>query len=210
MTMFLRLVTAIAIACFATGAWAQDNCPYSQAYQHLRSTLDGLSTKDAAKALQAFAARNLSPLSCEATSLDEALDEREKLLVTLTSIGGSERPAQAIFRCYVFNAKTAQCQSPMEDGTAHANLKETSVLPQIEKNAFFEIKSQLSSAKPHAVYLATLAQTLDGKPLKRLPARGAIKGSALVPNTVLIAIYKSDRSTGSSLYPPYRKAVWYF
>ncbi len=201
------LLSVLALASTAGNALAQDNCAFSPAFQQVRGSLGSLSTIAATKALQSFAEKPQSPELCEATALDEALGEREKQLVTLVDEAGNGSPAHAVFRCNVFIAKTAQCQSPNEDGTAHPNLAGALVPLKIEKTRIFEVKSELPDAKLHAIYLTTLAKALDGKQATRLTARSRIKGSALAPTTVLIAIYKTQ---GANKAWAYRKAVWYF
>jgi hypothetical protein len=204
--MVLRLVgTVVTFICLAANVSAQDNCPYSLEFKSLRGTLTAFSTLEAVNRLQVFAEKNKSPEHCEAVAIDQALGERERLLIKLSSKGSKESPAHVVFRCDVFNSKTAQCQSPMEDGTAHPNLNEKVIVPlPIQKSGAFEIVSQLPDAKLYAVYLTTLSHALDGKPAKPLSVRSGVKWSTVSPSTVLIAIYKTNAPWA------YRKAVWYF
>ncbi len=192
----------------ATAAWSQDQCNFSPAFQQVRGALGGASPLDAAKALQALAIKPQSPDLCEAAAVDDALGEYEKRLVTLVSKSGSENPAHAVFRCNIFNSKSALCQSPNEDGTAHPNLTGRLAPLKIKSTDTFNIKSELPDARLYAVYITTLSRALDGKPAKRLTPRTGIKASALTPATVLIAIYKTQGATRSAW--AYRKAVWYF
>jgi hypothetical protein len=201
------LTASFAFVCVNPSAWAQDNCSYSLAFQQIRGTLGGLSALAATKALQAFAAKPQSAELCEATALDDALGEKEKQLVTLVNQYGSASPAQAVFRCNVLNAKTAQCQSPYEDGTTHPNLAEPFVPLKMDSKGKFDIRSQLPEAQLYAVYLTTLNKALNGKPAKQLATHRSIQGAALAPNTVLIAIYKTR---GANKTWAYHKAVWYF
>ena len=191
-----------------TNVWSQDGCAYSAAFQQVRSTLGGLSTIDATRALQAFAVKPQSPDLCEAAALDDALGEREKLLVTLIDKSGGENHAHGVSRCNLFNARTALCQSPNEDGTAHPNLTGTLTPLKIASIGSFDVKSQLPDAKLYALYITTLSNALDGKPTKRLTTSGRIKASALGPATVLIAIYKTQGTKNHAW--AYRKAVSYF
>jgi hypothetical protein len=203
---FTRAVVFIAMGTATLGANAQDNCPYSQEFQNLRAKLSGQSLTDATSALRAFAVKNQSPETCEAMAIDQELEKREKLLIKLISTGGSKSnmPAHAVFRCDVFNSKTAQCQSPSEDGTANPNSKEKFSPLLLEKTGSFEIKSQLPNAKLHGIYITTIGKAVDGKPAKKLPIRKSIQWSSLPPSTVLIAIYKTKDAWA------YRKVVWYF
>ncbi len=202
------IATSLAFACMMSSAWSQDGCAYSAAFQQVRSTLGSMSTLDATKALQAFAVKPQSPDLCEAAALDDALGEREKLLVTLVDKSGSENSAHVVFRCNIFTARTALCQSPNEDGTAHPNLTGTLAPLKVKGNDTFDIKSQLPDAKLYAVYVTTLSNALNGKPAKRLTNHGGIKASTLTPATVLIAIYKTQGAKNKTW--AYRKAVWYF
>lgn len=153
--LFAVIASFLLVAGVASSARAQDGCAYSAAFQQVRSTLDGLSPLDAIKALQALADTQQSPDVCEASALDDALGERERLLVLLVNKNGSEHPAHAVFRCHSFNAKTALCQSANEDGTAHPNLSGTLAPLTAESVGTFDIKSQLPDAKLYAVYLTT-------------------------------------------------------
>jgi hypothetical protein len=202
------IVTFWVVAGVASSAWSQDDCKFSPAFQQVRSTLDGLSPLDATKALQALSIKSQSPELCEAAALDDALGEREKLLVALVGKNGNENAAQMVFRCNIFNAKTASCQSPNEDGTAHPNLTGTLTSVNVKSTDTFDIKSRLPDAKLYAVYLTTLSRALDGKPAKRLSAPNGINAKSLTPATVLIAIYKTQGARSSAW--AYQKAVWYF
>lgn len=203
-----RLIIFLAVTAVATSAWAQDRCNFSPAFEQVRSALGGMSPLAATKALHAFAIKPQSPDLCEANALDEALGEREKQLALLASKRGGTINAYAVSRCNVFNAKTAQCQSPNEDGTAHPNLSGGFAPLKVDPADTFDLTSQLPHAKLHAVYLTTLSNALDGKPAKRLATRSSIKAAALAPATVLIAIYKTPGGNVSAW--AYRKAVWYF
>ena len=205
--LFAIIASFLLVAGVASGARAQDGCAYSAAFQQVRSTLDGLSPLDATKALQALAATQQSPDVCEASALDDALGERERLLVLLVNKNGSEHPAHAVFRCNSFNAKTALCQSPNEDGTAHPNLSGTLAPLKLDGVGTFDIASKLPAAKLYAVYVTTLSKAVDGKPAKRLTPHSGIKAATLAPATVLIAIYKTQGGKSSAW--AYRKAVWY-
>lgn len=204
----ILLVGAGVGAGVVTNVWSQDGCAYSAAFQQVRSSLGGLSPLEATKALQAFAIKPQNPELCEATALDDALGEREKLLVTLIDKSGGENHAHGVSRCNLFNARTALCQSPNEDGTAHPNLTATLAPLKLASTGSFDVRSQLPNAKLYALYITTLSHALNGKPAKRLPTRGSIKASVLAPTTVLIAIYKTQGTQKSAW--AYRKAVWYF
>jgi hypothetical protein len=175
-TVVRFVATLITCVIMTACASAQHGCTYSPEFTDLRSTLAMLSTLEAAKKLQAFAAKNKNPSNCEAMAIDQALGEQERLLVKLATKGGNESPAHVVFRCNVFNPKTAQCQSPLEDGTAHPNLDGKTMAPlSIEKSGAFEIVSQLPDARLHAVYITPLGHALDGKPAKPLDIQRGVK-----------------------------------
>lgn len=193
---------AVVLACSAAHVFAQDTCPYLPAFKVLRNKLDSMSPLQAAKALQSYAANNNNPENCEYMELDRNLAARESMLVKMVS-GGRDTPAQVVFRCNDFNPKTAQCQSPLEDGTVHAMpVGKPSVQPQ--SGAAYRIASQLPAATLHAIYRTSQSDALDGRPAARLGMHSQGKWSAMPPSTVLIAIYKTKGPWA------YRKVVWYF
>jgi hypothetical protein len=197
---------AVVLACNAAGVFAQDVCPYLPAFKALRGQLDNMSALDAAKALQAYASNNDNPENCEYMELDRALAARERKLVKLVS-GGRDTPAHAVFRCNEFNPKTAQCQSPLEDGTAQ--LGESGVTPAAapKPGASYDIISLLPSATLHAVYRTSLSDALNGRAAKKVGIHSRGKWYSMPPSTVLIAIYKTKAIKGPWAY---RKVVWYF
>lgn len=186
------IATFMAVAGVAVGAWAQDGYAYSAAFQQVRSTLGGLSPLKATKALRAFADTPQSPDLCETAALDNALGEREKLLVVLVGKNGKKTLRTWSFAAIVERKKTARCQSPNEDGTAHPNLSGTLTPLKAESAGTFAIKSQLPDAKLYAVYLTTLRKALVGKPAKRLAPHISVNAKALTPATVLIAADKTQ------------------
>lgn len=190
--MFCSFAIALVTASCSISAWSPDSCNFSPAFKQLRGTLSGVSPLAATKALHAFAARPQRPEFCEAAALDDALGEREKLLLALTGTRSGEWPARTVFRRNSFNAKTALRQSPSEDGTAHPNATVMLTPVTVTNTDTFAIKSQLPDGKLYALYLTTLSRASDGKPAKRLPTKSGSKGKLLAPGTVLIAIYEAQ------------------
>lgn len=201
--MSARTFLVILVACAATAATAQDTCPYLPEFKVLRPKLDAMPLADAVAALQSYVAEHDSPNACEYFEIDRLLSDRETKLVKLV-FGGKELPAQLVFRCDRFNPKTAQCQSPMEDGTAQ--YADVGVVPTTVLNGrtAFEVVSNLPGAHLQALYRTSISNALDGRPAKRLGNVPLGKWRASHEISVLIAIY---RTTGPWAY---RKAVWYF
>lgn len=203
---------AVVLACTVANVFAQDICPYLPAFKALRNRLDSMSALDAAKALQAYASNSDNPENCEYMELDRALAARERTLVKLVS-GGRDTPAHAVSRCNEFNLKTAQCQSPLEDGTAQVS--ESGVTPAAapKPGAGYEIVSQLPGATLYAVYRTSLSDALNGRAAKKVGIHSRGKWYTVPSSTVLIAIYKTNKTnkTNKAKGPwAYRKVVWYF
>ncbi len=201
---FSQAIFFVVSCALALYARAQDDCPYSLEFQTIKAKLDTLSPIEAAQVLRGFASKNQSTQTCEAIAINQSLEKQEKQLITLLHPDKTSTPAHAVFRCNVFNSKTTQCQSPMEDTTVHAN--QANVIAPLLKTqtGAFHIESHLAGTTLHSVYVTTINKALDGKPAKRLRGKNNIKGSSLVPSTVLIVIYQTSDSWA------YRKAVWYF
>ena len=194
---------AIAALLCATTVFAQDDCPYLPAFKTLRQQLDTMSPIDAVAALQKYAGENDNSSACESFEIDRLLGERETKLIKL-AIGGKEIPAQVVFRCKRFDSKTAQCQSPMEDGTTQFAAVGITAMPVPMEGLKFQVVSKLPNAKLIGIYRTSMASALDGKPAKHLGNGPAGKWQSTYKTSALMAIYKTAGPWA------YRKAVWYF
>lgn len=202
-TQNLPLVLALLMVCSSASALAQEKCHYQPAFATLQQQLPTMPAPEASKALQKYFVEHENAQACELTQIERLLDGKEIELIKLSS-GNTTLKPHSFFHCNQFNPKTAQCQSPMEDGTAHPMQANLAFKPLPTPAATMRLTSDLPGAKLIGIYQTTLAAALDGKPAKPLPLGDTIKWKAGRSGGVLIAIYKT---TGPWAY---RKSVWYF
>ncbi|WP_338846087.1 hypothetical protein V8J88_20340 [Massilia sp. W12] len=206
MRKFLSICLALAslgLSCAPPLAQAQAQCAYQPAFKTLQQQLPSLSSAQSIQALQQFYAANENAQPCEVARIEQLLDDQETALIRL-HMGSVARKPQRLLRCNQFTAKTAQCQSPYEDNTAHPLQNNLRFTPWPAPPHVLRLQVDLPQAKLIGVYQTTLAAALDGKPAKRLGAATQIKLREAEKNLVLIAIYKTPGPWA------YRKLVWYF
>lgn len=194
---------SLPLACLTPAAMAQTQCSYQATFLSLQQQLPSLPTAQGILALQRFYAENENAQFCELARIEELLDSKEAALVSLRQ-GSAELKPQHLMRCNLFNGKTAQCQSPYEDLTAHPRQNNLNFKPWPVPTQALRLKVDLPQAKLLAVYHTTLAAALDGKPAKRLSTSPQFNWQGKSKNEVLIAIYKTPGPWA------YRKLVWYF
>lgn len=196
-------ILILALTCIGTPASAQDQCRYLPEFTTLQQQLPGMSTIAAVLALQKHVLEHENPQACELTEVERLLALQEAKLIELT-IGAMTLAPQNIFRCNEFNPKSAQCRSPMEDGTAHPMLANLKFKPYPQPVLPGALQSALPNAKLIGLYQTTLAAALDGKSARKLAKGKPIRLKPEADGTVLIAIYQTSGPWA------YRKAVWYF
>lgn len=162
-----------------------------------------MSESNAVAALQKYVATHDNPEGCELTEIDRLLGEKERSLINL-ELKEAKIPAQIVFRCNRFDPRTAQCQSPMEDGTAHGIATGISPKPFPSAGSAFRVTSKLPAAKLVGLYRIALSDALDSKTASRLGSSNTGKWQPTRTTSALIAIYKTKGPWA------YRKAVWYF
>lgn len=201
MQTLLRHLPLILAFC-TSNAFAQVACPHPPAFSALQKQLPSLTTQQAATALQNYVTHHTSPEVCELIEVENLLRSKEIELITLHS-GATQLQPDNVYRCNVFTPKTAQCQSPLEDGTAHPLQTNLQFKPRLTPTMPLHLKTALANAKLLGIYHTTLAAALDGKAAKRLPTSETVNWQAR-PNSIIIAIYRTPGPW------QYRKAVWYF
>ena len=200
---YVFLFLALSIGSGPTLALDQDACPFLPAFKKLAAQLDSMPAQAAVLALEKYAVENDNPEGCELFEVNKLLAEREQKLIHLT-INGKSIPPQMVFRCNQFNKTTSQCQSPMEDTTAHmvSNGINPAAMPMAGTG--YQIESALPNANLISVYQMTLGDISRGKRGKRVVDKANGRWLATKDTSVLIAVFKSKGTWN------YRKAVWYF
>lgn len=197
------LFLALAMGSGPTLVLAQDACPFLPAFKKLAKQLDSMSPQVAVLALEKYVVENDNPEACELFEVNKLLAEREQKLIHLT-INGKAIPPQMVFRCNQFNQATSQCQSPMEDTTAH--MASNGIVPAAMPVAGteYKIESALPNANLISVYQMTLGNISQGKRGKRVADKAISRWLVAKDTSVLIAVFQSKGAW------QYRKAVWYF
>ena len=157
----LRLcVVATAFAPYpATAQQTQGACAYLPAFQALSAQLPSLSPSQAAAALSRYVASHDNPENCEYSEIDRLLTEQETKLFRFFA-DETRQDAQMVYRCNQFDPRTARCDSPMADNTAHpfnAGISPLAI-PDSKRITFV---SALPGATLAAIYKVTLADALD-------------------------------------------------
>lgn len=198
-------VLVAALLCIASvPAAAADNCPYLPDYVQLRQQLHGMPPVEAVAALERYSSSHENPEACEAIEIDRQSGALERQLFTLDD-GRQRVAAHAVYRCNRVDLRTARCDGPVEDGTAHPmSLGEPSArLQHAPSNADF--RTELRGSALHRVYMVSLADALDGRAARRLIVRhGKVRISEDARNVAIVAIYR----TNGPLWR-FRKAVWW-
>ncbi len=198
-----RHFVALILICSANSAQATQTCRYLPTFGALQQQLPQLNAQQAVTALQKYLLEHDNAQSCELAEIERQLDAKEIEMIKLSADGIALRPHH-IYRCNEFNPRTAQCQSPFEDGTAHPLQVNLQFKPLARPTTALQLSDTLVEAKLIGLYRTSLAAALDGKAAKPLPKNIAIKWKASSTDSILIAIYKTSGPWG------YRKAVWYF
>ena len=196
-------ILAALVLCFASDARAQGKCPYLPEFSALQTQIKNITAPNAVIALEKYLAAHENGQACELVEIDRLLSIKEIALIKLTAANSEIHP-HSVYRCNEFNPKTAQCQSPMEDGTAHPMSAGITFTPVAAPRTAMRIVSSLPTAQLIGLYQTTLTSALDGKAAKRLPHSATVYWKTRHQESILIAIYKT---TGPWAY---RKAVWYF
>jgi hypothetical protein len=199
--LFLAVTSLFISACAVAGS----DCPYLPEFKSLQKQLENLPALDAVVALQKFVLEHENPEGCEYAEIDSLLQEREVTLIRL-AIGGGEKPAQVVYRCDEFDPTTAQCRSPMEDGTARPLSAGVVPMTSPPAGSAYRITSAIPASELVGIYQVTLSDALNGKPAVRIGKESTGKWNRPRRNTsvALMAVYKTQGPWA------YRKAVWYF
>lgn len=203
--MWILLAALLCVAAMPVAA--ADNCPFLPDYEQLRQQLPNMAAAEVVAALERYSRSHENPEACEAIEIDRQLGVFERQLFTLgTSAQALPRiAAHAVYRCNRVDLRTARCDGPVEDGTAHPmSLGEPSArLQHVPLNASF--RAELRGSKLYRVYLVSLADALDGRAARRMVTR---QGQVRIPddarNVAIIAIYRTSGSPWR-----FRKAVWW-
>lgn len=141
--------------------------------------------------------------SCEYSEIDRLLAIEEAKLFQFIA-EGTKQTAQVVYRCNQFDPRTARCESPLEDNTAHPFSSGISPLT-IPDGKQIKFISALPRANLAAVYRVSLADALDGKSATLLSSgTETIAFPSSAKNIALIAIYTTQDTWR------YRKAIWYY
>lgn len=186
-----------------TAQQAQDECAYLPAFQKLLTQLPILSPSQAAVALAGYVSSHENPENCEYSEIDRLLAGQEVKLFGFVA-GNTRQDAQVVYRCNQFDPRTARCESPMMDETAHPF---SAGIPSLAMPDTRRIKliTELPGATLAAIYRVSLANALDGKVATLLSSgKSEISFPSSTKGMALIAIYKTSGPWR------YRKVVWYF
>jgi hypothetical protein len=179
-------------------------CPYLKEFKNAVSVSARLPAGKAASVLEAYAGMHENPEACESVEIDRRLGLIEPQLFAL-SYGDKHLAAQFVSRCNEFDSATAQCRSPMEDGTAHP--VELGIKPRAQRpSGTVRIMTARSGASTlRAVYVVKLSDAIEGRAATRIQHQGdEWRLPPDLKNFALIAVFKTDGVWR------YRKAVWYF
>jgi hypothetical protein len=199
----LLIVAALFSPYCANAQPTQDGCTYLPEFQALSAQLSQQPAGKAAVALARYITDHDNLENCEYTEIDRMLSEKEAQLFRVIT-DKTDLKAQIVYRCNQFDSRTANCESPMLDNTAHPFSAGISPLaiPGTRKIKFV---SELPGATLQAIYRISLADAIDGKSAILLSSKKSelllISGKK---DFALMAIYKT---TGPWRY---RKVVWYF
>lgn len=202
--MFRLLIVAALFSAYSANAQpTQDGCTYLPEFQALSAQLSQQPAGKAAAALTRYIADHENLENCEYTEIDRMLAAQEAQLFRVLA-DKTDLKAQIVYRCNQFDPRTANCDSPMQDNTAHpfsAGISPLAV-PDTRK---IKVVSELPGATLQAIYQISLADAIDGKSATLLSSK---KSELLLISGkngfALMAIYKT---TGPWRY---RKIVWYF
>jgi hypothetical protein len=205
----LAFALAIALATIAPAAARDahkgDTCPYLPQFKELEKKLQGMAPAAALGALARYEAdpNNENPAACEGFALDRLMSKREMKLVFLAR-GKTRLHAQWASHCDTVTEATLKCDGVFADDTAHPRF--AGIRPRrLERTVTLRVRSALPDARLDGVYLAPIADLLDGKAATRIDA--AADEITLVPPTsptAVIAIFHAPAPWR------YRKLVWYF
>ncbi len=176
-------------------------CAFSPEWNALQTRISSMTVQNAADALQKHIAYHENIENCELEQAELSLSGLESQLISVKEAGRQYAP-QMLLRCNVFNPSTAQCQSPMEDATAHPRLVDAKLKFLSLPAQSLQVVSQMKGAKLLGVYQTSLVAALDGKPASKL-GKQIILQQQQSP-VILMAIYKTKGPWR------YRKAIWYF
>ncbi len=146
---------AVMVMCYAGSALAQDKCTYLPAFAALQAQNQRIAAPSAAIALEKYVADHENAQGCELAEIDRLLSIKEIALIKLTTANTEIHP-HSVYRCNEFNPKTAQCQSPMGDTTAHPVSAGITFIPAPAPGTAIRIVSSLPAAQLVGRYQTTL------------------------------------------------------